>query len=408
MVYRSRAARSFSHDELQDLTRAAQSRNHDEAITGLIVYDDPWFYQWLEGPADSLERIQQSIMRDARHTDIEILRARRVGARVFNDWDMKLVTRAQHNGRWLRDVIYPPLATIAELRRHPNKAPEVLVKLASFPAGREGAVSAADAATQTAAMLKDLIRTQVLPELVVRHCGGLARRPVTVDARVAELAELLLASDSSAALELIHEQAGLALTTTPLYATLLEPAARRLGDLSQDDVCGSLELTIALGRLQTAVRLLGAETLAPLAAAPLGLHSPRLVAPSVLVVPLPGEQHGLGAALDSEAMWQEGWSPQSEFPVDDAALQKILRSNWFDVLDLSVSVALRREHWLPRLAATIDLARRASRNPALIVLVGGRVFAEHAASAVTVGANKANDSASNIVEVIHGVEPDIR
>jgi hypothetical protein len=215
-----------------------------------------------------------------------------------------------------------------------------------------------------------------------------------IDARVAELTELLLASDAAAALELIHEQAGQGASAVPLYASLLEPAARRLGDMLKDEGNNGLDLTIALSRLQSAVRLLGVESLNPFG------HHHGAVEPSVLVVPLPGEIHGLGAALDSEAMWQEGWSPQSEFPVSDEALQKIVKGHWFDVLDLSLSVSLRREHWLERMATTIGLARRASMNPALIILAGGRVFAEDGATADTVGADGANKTASTIVDDI--------
>ncbi|MBV9656127.1 MAG: hypothetical protein JOZ42_16345, partial [Acetobacteraceae bacterium] len=47
-----------------------------------------------------------------------------------------------------------------------------------------------------------------------------------------------------------------------------------------------------------------------------------------------------------------------------------------DALDLSLSAAFGREHWLPRITDTIARARRASRNPALVVVVGGRAFTE--------------------------------
>jgi hypothetical protein len=38
--------------------------------------------------------------------------------------------------------------------------------------------------------------------------------------------------------------------------------------------------------------------------------------------------------------------------------------NGFDPLDLSLSMAMRRQHWLPRMARMTASARRASRNPA--------------------------------------------
>jgi hypothetical protein len=104
-------------------------------------------------------------------------------------------------------------------------------------------------------------------------------------------------------------------------------------------------------------------------------------------------------------MWRRGWSPQAEFPSDDEALQKILTAGWFDVLDLSLSVALRREHWLPRMAQTISLARRASRNPALVVLVGGRVFSERSDAAAGIEADAGSRTASDVTqEIIRSLE----
>jgi len=383
LVYRSLAVAPLGQVELQALLQGAQARNRREAITGLIVYDHPHLYQWLEGPQESVFRVMETIQSDTRHTDIQILSRRPIPARVFGDWSMKLATRDTDASIWRHDIVYPKLETLKELRRHPESAVALLATLSrNVETPRQpGLLHNSAPSAPGGSLLEGLIHTAVIPELI-------ARRTVIRDSRVEELADLLLASDSSAALDLIHEQLGDGNSPLPLYTRLLEPAARRLGDLWRQDVCSEFDLTIGLSHLQTAVRLLAADSLPPL---PM-----QALPPAVLVVPLPGELHGLGAALDSEAMWYEGWSPQAEFPRDDAALRKILTGGWFDVLDVSLSVALRREHWLPRLAETIRLARRASRNPALVVTVGGRVFSEHAAGPQDVQANAAHGTASDV------------
>jgi len=383
VVYRSRAAKPFSYADLQELAHAAQSRNHAQSITGLMVYDAPYFYQWLEGPPDNLAHIVNSIRNDPRHAEIEIVSEQPASARLFSGWDMKLATRSAQNGPWQQDVIYPRMEAMRELRRHPEDAAALLAAFAPEPPKEIRSNSS------PALLLETLITTRVIPELVARQR---IVAPVPLDHRVLQLADLLLASDASAALDMIHEQFGEGVSAVPLFASLLEPAARRLGDLSQRDFVSELELTIALSHLQSAVRLLGAEALPPLiTSAP---------TPSVLVVPLPGELHGLAAAFDSEAMWQRGWAPQSEFPTDDKALEQLLTGHWYDVLDLTLSVALRREHWLPRMAHTIRLARRASLNPALVVVVGGRIFAEQGAQAGAVEADGASVTAAGVTSDI--------
>jgi len=207
-----------------------------------------------------------------------------------------------------------------------------------------------------------------------------------------ELVDLLIASDQTAARELIEELHASEGSVWPLFPTLLEPAARSLGDLWSEDICSEFDVTVGLCRMQTAARLLGAT--APHRAA---RGAPG---PAVLIAPEPGELHQLGAALDSEVMWNAGWAPHSEFPNSDKALLDVLSGTWFDALDVSLSSAFRREHWLPRLTRTITEARRASRNPALVVLVGGRIFVEQKTARATVGADVASITALDVDHLI--------
>jgi methanogenic corrinoid protein MtbC1 len=259
-----------------------------------------------------------------------------------------------------------------------------------------------------ASILKTVILETVIPELAGRI--GLAQigpaklpaplpAPLPVGKRMLELAELLIAADQAAALELIRELQATDPGTASLYATLFEPAARRLGDLWSEDICTEFEVTLGLARIQTAVRLLGSDLVRRTAR--------RLPGPAVLIAPEPGELHSLGAVLDSEVMWNVGWNPHCEYPADDHALEDIMAATWFDVLDLSLSTAFRREHWLPRLAKTIDAARHASRNPTLVVIVGGRVFADHVAVGAQVGADAASTTALHVDQsILDGLRKD--
>jgi hypothetical protein len=211
---------------------------------------------------------------------------------------------------------------------------------------------------------------------------------LSADPRAAELADLLVATDPSAAIALIkeiHESGG---TMGALTASLLEPAARRLGDLWSEDFCSEFDVTLGLCRLQAAVRMFSPGAFLPL---PRGKKLPV-----VLIAPEPGELHRLGAALDSTILRDAGWEPHTEFPSNDNALDDLLSATWFDVLDLSLSTAFRRDQSLPQLARTIADARRASRNPALVVVVGGRVFLEEKEAGASVGADQALTTALNV------------
>ena len=400
VVYRSRAITPLLDQNLKSLMRAAQSRNRREAITGVLLYDDSRFFQWLEGPVDGVARVMDSIHSDPRHKDLEILTRRSATMRRFKDWDMKLAAPSVKARDWWDEVIEPSPGIIADLRRDPQAAPSLLLKLiplpvASVQTGRDPAISLVGTALgkAPAAVLKSVILTSVIPALSRRHRLAVpdqARHPV--NPRAAELADLLIAADQTASLDLIRELRGRDGDVRHLFAPLFEPAARSLGDLWDADICSELELTLGLCRLQTAVRLLDADT-------PRGI--PRSgMQPAVLVAPMPGEMHNLVASLDSEWLWHAGWSPQVEFPRNDRALEDLLAARWIDVLDLSLSAAFRREDSLPRLGRTITQARRASRNPALLVVVGGRAFVEDKATNLDVGADLASRTSRNVEQLM--------
>ncbi len=358
LLYRSRAVVAPSDAELYRIQQLAQARNRHESITGLLIYHDGQFFQWLEGPAAGLGRVWDAIRADPRHTTIELLGSASTPTRFYGDWDLKL-----------------------SIQR--------LGEAGAVPAAAPALVSPVEALVRhLAAPLVQPLRPAAA-QLIAGTPTGRAS-PRRFGARAPHLARLLTAADPAAAFDLLdrlHAQVG---TIAALCATLFEPAARELGDLWQADECSEFEVTLGLWRLQTAMRRTDASA----------LPAPAARMPSVLVTPQPGEPHMFGAALDAELLWRAGWDAQCEQPATDDALQRLLASTWFDALDLSLSAAFRREHWLPRMATSITLARRASRNPALVVVVGGRVFAEPSGEGAQVGADACSATALQLAPSI--------
>jgi hypothetical protein len=389
VVYRSRAVAPLSDYDLYELVQAAQARNAVESITGLMLYDDGRFYQWLEGPAEKVSGLMRAIARDQRHTEIEILSDKPIAARQFGDWKMRLATRGIRSIHSVNNVVVPSAAALDDIRAHPDHAPGVLASLSPAPGvGSNGPLHG-----PAGAILKDIIVTAVLPELVLRRVPRERQSPRPVDQRARALADLLVGPDTEAALELLRSLQDSDGAIRHLYETLLEPAARRLGDLWGEDLCSEIDVTLGLGQLQRAIRVLHEEVAQP--TIPKGLYLP-----AVLIVPEPGEVHLLNSVLDSDARASAGWDPLTEFPASDEALQDLMAGSWFDALDLSLSPSFRREQWLPRVTQTIALARHASRNPALVVVVNGRIFKEDAGAGARVGADGTSGTAMETVRVI--------
>lgn len=383
LVYRSTATAPLSELELQRLLNTAQSRNRAESITGLMIYDEGRFFQWLEGPAESVARVWKSIRSDPRHTAIEILGEQPAQARFFADWHMKLAARHATHPSPQADLLDAPAGLIESLQQRPDTVPALLLRL----------VPRAPDAVVSAAAIRALAETLVIPKLLARHPA----RPqalAPVDSHAPELARLLLAADPDAAFALIDSLRAPIGTSARLFSSLFEPAARLLGDLWSADECSEFDVTLGLCRIQTAAH----DQADP-------VSSPRLRLKSVLIAPQPGELHMLGAVLDAELLWRAGWSTQSEWPTSDSALQHLVADTWFDVLDLSLSPSFQREHWLPRMTETIAQARSASLNPALVIVVGGRAFVEHPEAATTVGADAGSASSARIEQLMLALLP---
>jgi len=373
MAYRSRAVVPPSERELDSLLRKAQERNRSEHLSGLLIYDQGYFFQWIEGPRDALSRVWNSIQRDPRHTDIQILREEAIGKRFFGDWDMRLARR-------LRGRIG---AALAEL-----EAPEDLLKRVRVqPAGLSRDV------------WDDIFTDLVIPKLRRKHLQAhpMPRRVVTIwhpGVDTAEtLAGLMLAVDNGAAAQFVNELLDQGASLETLFGEVFEPAARYLGGLRHEDRRSDFEIRAGLGRLQLEVRRLGASLEHPLYA----------IRPnhSVLIAPEPGESEGLGTAMASELFWRDGWDVSCEFPTSDGELGRSLQTRWFDVLELSLSPALRSERGFAAMGSTIRAAHAASLNPALMIIVDGRAFFERPQSFRDVGADAACVTVVEAVPAAH-------
>ncbi len=238
--------------------------------------------------------------------------------------------------------------------------------------------------------LERVIHLEVLPRLIL-SLGAQGPSETKQEQRVgASLAVLLddfvhvlLKPDPDEAMvfvEKIRVEGGV---NHAIFLDLLAPAARRLGNLWNNDDCDFMEVAVGVQRLQRILRVLS-----PISSGGDWGDSGRN---RVLLLPAPGETHLFGIAIVAKFFLDAGWDVTQSTEYD--FLDKV-SSSWFDVIGFSMSYYLN----LDKLAQAVAAARRCSANPDLRVLVGGPAFLDNPGLVAKVGADAmAIDAPSAVV-----------
>ena len=207
-----------------------------------------------------------------------------------------------------------------------------------------------------------------------------AKAPPAVAEQVARLVELALNADDLALNTVMAGFAEQGWTSDAILSLLIEPAARALGDAWLDDQCSELDLTIGLSMLQLAGH---AVRYIPTAKAIRNSHY------RILLATAPGEKHMLGTTLLADQFLAGGWQVEMAFPDSEEALANQMNAQHPDAVDIGLSDAMPRDHAIDRLRSTVAHSRQIVSEHPTVVSVGGRLFAEAAASALSVGADHA-------------------
>jgi hypothetical protein len=106
VLYVSTAQVLFTPPRMDELLATSRTNNARQQITGLLLYRDGAFMQFLEGPMGAVERLFRRIKADERHFALVTLSERAIPHRHFPDLPMGF-----HN---LRDQAVRQLPGFAE------------------------------------------------------------------------------------------------------------------------------------------------------------------------------------------------------------------------------------------------------------------------------------------------------
>ncbi|MFZ5558094.1 MAG: cobalamin B12-binding domain-containing protein [Pseudomonadota bacterium] len=232
--------------------------------------------------------------------------------------------------------------------------------------------------------LTHAIEVEIIPRLILARRAlpqpqGLADAALGRNAPsagdITEFTRLVLAHDVGVATAYVEALRGRGVALEAVFLDLLAPAARQLGDLWNDDLCDFTEVTVGVWRLHQVVREFSTGARPDARAGEQGRRA--------LLVALPGEQHTFGLVLLAEFFRRASWDVWSGPVASSGEMLGLVGAEWFGVVGLSISCSGQ----LQGLAAEIHAIRRASRNRAVGVMVGGSVFIDHPELVALVGAD---------------------
>jgi hypothetical protein len=128
-VYVSSAVQLFNDEGLTALLKESRENNARASVTGMLLYRDGNFMQFLEGPKDKVCALLERIKLDPRHRGMIVLLQQDHADREFSEWSMgfqRLNGEKMPEVPGYSDFLDLPL-TSDEFLMHPSKSLSLLL-----------------------------------------------------------------------------------------------------------------------------------------------------------------------------------------------------------------------------------------------------------------------------------------
>ncbi len=89
--YASTATEKCTSLQVGSILQSACRRNVELNITGALFFGNGYFLQFLEGGRGNINTLYSKLLRDDRHTNLQVLEFKEVDGRYFEEWSMKYI-----------------------------------------------------------------------------------------------------------------------------------------------------------------------------------------------------------------------------------------------------------------------------------------------------------------------------
>ena len=214
-----------------------------------------------------------------------------------------------------------------------------------------------------------IIEAQIIPRLLKAERVNRtnltlvpASRAMPSKEEIDSFVELCVSQDPFVAMIFVNKLLEEGLNTEHIFLELITPAARALGHQWDLDRMDFVDVTHGLVRLHAIAHEIGfAYQDGPVLEGEIK---------RIMIASAPGSEHLLGPTIVADFFRKAAWQVVIEISSSKKQLVQAVENEWFDTVGLSVSIAPQ----LTDLADLVDQIKQRSRNPRVVVLLGGPIF----------------------------------
>lgn len=263
-----------------------------------------------------------------------------------------------------------------------------------------------DAGTMKDGEIMDLltlvVEGEIIPRLMLAHQQFSTLNPIPDRVRpmsrqaIDRFAQLTITGEVEDLEDQIVKLARNGMGAESVYLDLMAPAARRLGDYWDQDLCSFTDVTIGLGRLQTLLYRLSAKQK--------GVEDPSALVTTGLFITPAGAQHKFGITMVEELFRRAGWKTLCLPDISIPELKATVAAQSFDLVGLGISISAQFE----QAQDMIRQVRSSSCNPEVKIMVGGSLIVENPQQAGALGADFSAVDAREAVTIAQSIIYDVR
>jgi len=89
LIYKSKAAEKITKEMFRDILYSSLDQNRNQTVNGALLATHTHFLQFLEGGFHEVNETFFRIVKDPRHTEMQLISFRKVEIPLFDSWRMK-------------------------------------------------------------------------------------------------------------------------------------------------------------------------------------------------------------------------------------------------------------------------------------------------------------------------------